>query len=683
MPPLSSNLGLCSSCYEVLAEIFLSPTGETISRSQQDFLAAQSQCHICKWLAYILGPDVMSKLPERLSTTFRFDFIGNSQNHRNDKYEDLVLRVIMVGESSHSQHRLHCAMWLISSKDTETTSYPPPTEPRFHASQLSILASKWAKNCQQNHGHCQSGDRDFRPKRLIQIVDLDHLKLVLPRDLPLEVQMDYVALSHCWGGGSPLTLTKTNEGEYQRHIPMNDLPTTFQEAMLACSELGFSYIWIDSLCIIQEFDEQADWKEQAAEMDSVYGNAALNLCMAGSANPSEPSFGSRDTDLILPVCISLTAFDGDLVELRLVPDSTFECDIKDSPLRKRGWVFQEWYLAKRSLIFARMQLWWHCREMLACETFPHGTEGTIYEWCLGDVKSMKDIAYGTETSPSFSQSLWWRLIKQYAGTRLTKEAKDRVIAFSGMSKAFGQTHQMQDEYMAGMWRCNLPQALLWYRFCGGKTSRSDDYKAPSWSWMSLDGPFYLGDHSQRKGFSQEPPVITNRQCGTANDLELFLADERNPTGMLQGGTITIHGHLVILKKGRDGDIDMNNISVSGLKYGEIRMDEEDDEGNVVISYLDRSVTSPQGVMTRCSRTRISSKAATGSIFVLPLLRQTYTWSKDSDTATAGLILYKPPDQQGVFYRIGSFRAASLGSSDFLEFTKSLEAEYPKTFVRIL
>ncbi|KIL85215.1 hypothetical protein FAVG1_11644 [Fusarium avenaceum] len=467
----------------------------------------------------------------------------------------------------------------------ETTSDPPPTDPHFHASQLSVLASKWAKNCQQNHGHCKSGDHHFRPKRLIRIVDLNDLKIIFPRDLPLEDQVDYVALSHCWGGGSPLILTKTNESEFQRHIPMEDLPTTFREAILACSELGFSHIWIDSLCIIQRFDEEVDWKEQAGEMDSVYGNAELNLCMAGSANPSQPSFGSRDTDLILPVSISLTALDGNSVELRLVCDRTFECDIKGSPLRKRGWVFQEWYLANRSLIFGRMQLWWHCREMLACETFPHGTKGTTYEGGLRDANAMKDTAYVIGKSPF--QSLWWSLIRQYAGTRLTQEAKDRVIAFSGMSKVFGQAHQMREEYMAGMWRCNLPQALLWYRFAGGKTSRSNHYKAPSWSWMSLDGPFTLNDHSQFKGFFQETPVITDRQCGTASDPELSLADKSNPTGMLQGGAITIHGHLVSLQKMADGNIDMNIDSVSGMEHGEIRLDEEDDEGNAVISYLER------------------------------------------------------------------------------------------------
>ncbi|KAJ4022736.1 hypothetical protein NW752_000055 [Fusarium irregulare] len=544
---------------------------------------------------------------------------------------------------------------------------------------MSVLAYNWIKNCQKSHARCKSRDSHFRPKRLIQILDSSNLQLVHPRELSMEDQVDYVALSHRWGGGSPLTLLEAKERDFQKHISAKDLPRTFQEAILACLKLGISYIWIDSLCIIQ--DSKEDWEEQAAEMGSVYGNCELNLCMAGSANPSEASFGSRDTDLILPVCIPLTGFDGSLAQLRLVCDSSFECDIKESPLRKRGWVFQEWYLSKRSLVLGRMQLWWHCREMLACETFPRGTEGTNFQNSLTDVESMKDTNYGRNVI--FSQSLWWDLIKQYAGTGLAYEAKDRVIAFSGMPKMFRQAHQIQDEYVAGMWRRDLPQALLWYRFCGGKTSRSKEYKAPSWSWMSIDGPFELKDHSQRKGWSQETPVVTSHQCSTVTDVKVSLADKSNPFSMLHSGSITIHGHLVKLHKDRDGGIDMGTVSVRDLNHGEIRLDEEDENENSVISYLDPTSTSQHGVSSGLQRTKMSLKAATGSTYVLPLLHQVYDMSKHSTTNVVGLVLYESLDQPHVFYRIGSFHATSFGSSSFEEMTKNLEAEYPKTSIYIL
>ncbi|RBR24896.1 uncharacterized protein FIESC28_02314 [Fusarium coffeatum] len=285
-------------------------------------------------------------------------------------------------------------------------------------------------------------------------------------------------------------------------------------------------------------------------MGSVYGNCELNICMEGSASPTEASFGSRDTDLILPAYITLKGFDGSLVKVRLVCDKSYELDVKESPLRKRGWVFQEWYLSKRSLVFGRMQLWWHCRQMLACEMLPHGIEGTTYQDYVRDAYSMKDT-YSGENS-TLSQSLWWDLIKQYAGTGLTRESKDRIIAFSGMPKMFGQAHQIQKEYVAGMWQSHLPQALLWYRFFGGKTSRSNDYKAPSWSWMSIDGPFDLNDHLKPTGWSKLAQTVTTHQCSIVADVKLSLADKGNPLGILHGGAITIYGHLVNCGKGDMG-----------------------------------------------------------------------------------------------------------------------------------
>lgn len=235
------------------------------------------------------------------------------------------------------------------------TRYFPPASADLHNSQLSALAARWIENCRQTHVNCTPAEDHFLPKRLIQIIDEDHWRIVLPRDLCPRDHIEYVALSHCWGGSTQLLkLTGNNERQLQGKMPVETLPTTFKEAISACSELRFTYLWIDSLCIIQ--DSVADWQEQAAEMNLVYGNAVLSLYMAGSANPSEASFLSRDTDMILPLSVTLNGHDAKETALHMVCEGMFVGDIRHSPLRQRGWVLQEWYLAKRSLIFGRMQL---------------------------------------------------------------------------------------------------------------------------------------------------------------------------------------------------------------------------------------------------------------------------------------------------------------------------------------
>lgn len=494
-----------------------------------------------------------------------------------------------------------------------------------------------------------------------------------PRELPATEKIDYVALSHCWGGAADLLkLTANNEHLLRSQIVVDTLPQTFKEAISVCLGLEFHYIWIDSLCIIQKVEDGAeapgDWLEQAAEMDLVYGNAIINLCMAGSAKPSEPSFLSRDVNLMLPSSLTLTGYDGKEATVRLICDGLFEGDIKASPIRKRGWVFQEWYLAKRSLILGRMQLWWHCREELACETFPKGISSIpLLGQFVEEAETMKGI--GRLQDSALSEEHWWGLIKQYAKTRLTEETKDRIIAFSGISRNFVESHNIANQYVAGMWRCHLPQALLWYRFCGGETFRSLDYKAPSWSWMSLDGPFTLKNHSERSGFSQETPRVTQNLCCSVERVYLPLVDQSNATGRLNGGFIEIHGHLL--------ELDSHRIDQEDL-MGETRWDEEDDKGDPIISYLDNMTLDmpTEGALTGFPRIRVPLEHAKGSTFALPILRRTYKYSRFVESSVSCLILFQPLHQPNIFYRVASYRG--YGNLDH----EQLKWEYLKKSIRI-
>ncbi|KAF2786856.1 heterokaryon incompatibility, partial [Melanomma pulvis-pyrius CBS 109.77] len=62
----------------------------------------------------------------------------------------------------------------------------------------------------------------------------------------------YFTLSYCWGGAEVTRLTKEVFLDFSRAIPFYDLPKTFKDAMVITRKLGYNYIWIDSLCIIQD-----------------------------------------------------------------------------------------------------------------------------------------------------------------------------------------------------------------------------------------------------------------------------------------------------------------------------------------------------------------------------------------------------------------------------------------------
>jgi hypothetical protein len=89
------------------------------------------------------------------------------------------------------------------------------------------------------------------PTRLVQVCSTDlNICLVLSADLQVDTQ--YLTLSHCWEKKVFTTLTRKHLPDFLTKIPVNELSKTFREAVLVTRRLGFNYIRIDSLCIIQD-----------------------------------------------------------------------------------------------------------------------------------------------------------------------------------------------------------------------------------------------------------------------------------------------------------------------------------------------------------------------------------------------------------------------------------------------
>lgn len=58
-------------------------------------------------------------------------------------------------------------------------------------------------------------------------------------------------------------------------IDLESLPKTFQDDILVTRHLQYRYLWIESLCVLQ--DSKEDWEKEAATMSDVYNNAALTI----------------------------------------------------------------------------------------------------------------------------------------------------------------------------------------------------------------------------------------------------------------------------------------------------------------------------------------------------------------------------------------------------------------------
>lgn len=202
----------------------------------------------------------------------------------------------------------------------------------------------WVDECINNHSRCLTGHAvgiESRPKRLIHVTmegARPSARLVSTVSLPDDLELEYLALSHCWGGKKFITLRSDSLEDFERIIPLesHDFNKTFVEAMTVTGLLGYTYLWIDSLCIIQDADKEGnnqDWKDEIPRMGLIYRNAVVTLSATGFAHGLDGmQSGSRLT--ILPPRFK-TADGGEWIVLwnNLL---NIEC-----PLQSRGWTLQE------------------------------------------------------------------------------------------------------------------------------------------------------------------------------------------------------------------------------------------------------------------------------------------------------------------------------------------------------
>lgn len=114
--------------------------------------------------------------------------------------------------------------------------------------ELLNLARKWLQHCQDNHPACNQVQGTL-PRRLIYVGLENHgWKLIHHVDQATR----YAALSHCWGEEAPYTTTEATLGYRMKGITQAELPVTFQNAITVTQALGLEYLWIDSLCIVQD-----------------------------------------------------------------------------------------------------------------------------------------------------------------------------------------------------------------------------------------------------------------------------------------------------------------------------------------------------------------------------------------------------------------------------------------------
>ncbi|KAE8328693.1 heterokaryon incompatibility protein-domain-containing protein [Aspergillus sergii] len=294
----------------------------------------------------------------------------------------------------------------------------------------------WFNECRKEH-KCLALKPRGLPKRLLRISKGLRTKVRLEEQSVFESGF-YAALSYCWGSSSDFCTTRANYNEYLQSIPTSQLPKTVGDAVEVAWRLGFSLLWVDRYCIIQ--DDDRDWERESARMASVYMNAHITIAATASADANHgflfPRLPARHFKVYPHYlhCLSREVSVRRRLELPKLwttdrpkrtayvrPEAEELHSLGKSPLYRRGWTLQETTLSNRVVHFAEDQLFWACRERVRSE------DGTY------DARH-SNIMYDFSTKESAHES-WWTWVEAYSRRTLSKP-RDKFAAMAGLTKNF-------------------------------------------------------------------------------------------------------------------------------------------------------------------------------------------------------------------------------------------------------
>lgn len=303
----------------------------------------------------------------------------------------------------------------------------------------------------------------------------------------------YACLSYCWGD------LKTQAGQTTRRnlssrlegIPIDDLPSTVADAIRLCFKIGYRYLWVDRLCIVQ--DDREDWLREASRMCEVYSCSSLTiavpLCKESSqsflaerkkgfreqgrfATHSEPN--SNRSMRWFSTEHPLKQGQGPwFLETRWGSNNMSRTGNEENNWLRRSWTFQEWMLSPRVLHVDSMTLW------------------DCFDGYANELNYRNMVSPRLPRQPSrFEEDISWESIMQeYSSREITHEA-DRLPALAGLAERYAQT--TGKTYLAGLWLEDLPRSLLWEQESEALAPQawSPSLPTPSWSWCSLNRPVW-------------------------------------------------------------------------------------------------------------------------------------------------------------------------------------------------
>lgn len=407
------------------------------------------------------------------------------------------------------------------------------------------VARRWFTNCSTNHKSCSCPTRDFFPSRILNVgTDSEFIHLQSSNDSP----SPYVALSHCWGAGNILKTTTKTLRAMTQGIEISSLSHAFSDAVRITRALGLKYLWIDSLCILQ--DRIEDWVSESSQMHKIYSHSSLTICLASDGNAE---FGGNRSlaekpkeEDPNPMCLTCTK---GYNEFEHLCDDTPTTMLLDSPWSKRGWTLQERILSPRVLYYSSTRMAWECGgNRSTLDIVSQMRENlkmlSIRKTISASRKRCWDSPL-TKPSQEFSK-LWRDIVKEYSKRQLSV-SQDKLPALAGVASEIASLSGQK--YLAGLWNNDLIHSLLWCRdFATTPLPPPVQYRAPSWSWAAIDSPITWSKAILDFPDDEEAKILS---CTVTPE------SEKSPFGRVSsGGSLKIQGPMqkVLIERSQSHNI---------------------------------------------------------------------------------------------------------------------------------
>lgn len=349
----------------------------------------------------------------------------------------------------------------------------------------------------------------------------------------------YAALSYTWGEDFEAMpkLLKENRSTFLRHpLNVDVLPLSQQHAILVARELCYEWIWIDMLCLVQDDDD--DWERHARLLPFIYGNADLTI-IAGRSRRSKDGFLQLDPRSRPSVPDARLQYQSRVAGITHCRIALMRNHLI-GPTDNDSWCLQEFLMARRMLIYGEQQLSFRCRKLHQFEDGDCQFIGIDDDWydlsfLAGFIAILEDNEepeshpraqiekLSSEVNPAKVHSQprpnpneldgvlrrWYVMTAEYS-SRTSKYPTDNHAAISGVVLLF-QAAMIQrfgpnaHKYLAGLWEIDMFCGLLWRSrrimepslpaLRGPTWEGQAVQRAPTWSWMALEGPVYQGSRS--------------------------------------------------------------------------------------------------------------------------------------------------------------------------------------------